>query len=97
MAEKRLIDADELLIAFDNALNNANLKIGYGFMEWVVNKQPTMTRKACDRPQNGLSFGSWRTAQSASAETAAATKHLHHSTGTQTMSTAANADTRWRD
>lgn len=42
MAEKRLIDADELLIAFGNALNNANLKIGYGFMEWVVNEQPTI-------------------------------------------------------
>lgn len=42
MAEKRLIDADELLIAFGNALNNANLKIGYGFMESVVNEQPTI-------------------------------------------------------
>lgn len=42
MAEKRLIDADDLLIAFGNALNNANLKIGYGFMEWVVNEQPTI-------------------------------------------------------
>jgi hypothetical protein len=39
---KRLIDADELLVAFGNALNNANLKIGYGFMEWVVNEQPTI-------------------------------------------------------
>ena len=38
----RLIDADDLLIAFGNALNNANLKIGYGFMEWVVNEQPTV-------------------------------------------------------
>lgn len=27
MAEKRLIDADDLLIAFGNALNNATLKI----------------------------------------------------------------------
>lgn len=38
----RLIDANDLLIAFGNALNNANLKIGYGFMEWVVNEQPTV-------------------------------------------------------
>ena len=29
MEEKRLIDADDLLIAFGNALNNATLKIGY--------------------------------------------------------------------
>lgn len=36
MKTKRLIDADDLLIAFGNALNNATLKIGYGFMEWVV-------------------------------------------------------------
>ena len=42
MAEKRLIDADDLLIAFGNALNNATLKIGYGFMEQVVNEQPTV-------------------------------------------------------
>lgn len=39
---KRLIDADDLLIAFGNALNNATLKIGYGFMEQVVNEQPTV-------------------------------------------------------
>lgn len=38
MEEKRLIDADDLLIAFGNALNNATLKIGYGFMEQVVNE-----------------------------------------------------------
>lgn len=42
MTEKRLIDADDLLIAFGNALNNATLKIGYGFMEQVVNEQPTV-------------------------------------------------------
>lgn len=42
MEEKRLIDADDLLIAFGNALNNATLKIGYGFMEQVVNEQPTV-------------------------------------------------------
>lgn len=42
MKTKRLIDADDLLIAFGNALNNATLKIGYGFMEWVVNEQPTI-------------------------------------------------------
>lgn len=42
METKRLIDADDLLIAFGNALNNATLKIGYGFMEWVVNEQPTI-------------------------------------------------------
>ena len=42
MEEKRLIDADDLLIAFGNALNNATLKIGYGFMEQVVNEQPTL-------------------------------------------------------
>lgn len=42
MAEKRLIDADELLISFGNALNNTTGKIGYGFMEWVVNEQPTV-------------------------------------------------------
>lgn len=47
MKTKRLIDADDLLIAFGNALNNATLKIGYGFMEWVVNEQPTIDpRKA---------------------------------------------------
>lgn len=34
MEEKRLIDADDLLIAFGNALNNATLKIGYGFMHY---------------------------------------------------------------
>ena len=48
MTEKRLIDADDLLIAFGNALNNATLKIGYGFMEqeslrghakWVKDKE----------------------------------------------------------
>lgn len=39
---KRLIDADDLIIAFGNALNNAPLKIGYGFMEQVVNEQPTV-------------------------------------------------------
>lgn len=42
MAEKRLIDANELLISFGNALNNVTGKIGYGFMEWVVNEQPTV-------------------------------------------------------
>lgn len=54
MEEKRLIDADDLLIAFGNALNNATLKIGYGFMEQVVNEQPTVgTRKACAVMQGG--------------------------------------------
>lgn len=52
--------------------------------------------KACDQPRNGLSFGSWQTVQSASADIVAATKHLHRSTGTQTMFTAADADIRWR-
>lgn len=33
MKRKRLIDADELLIAFSNALNNAPKIVGYGFME----------------------------------------------------------------
>lgn len=35
MEEKRLIDADDLLIAFGNALNNATLKIGYVFIMLV--------------------------------------------------------------
>nr|UVY69407.1 MAG: hypothetical protein [Bacteriophage sp.] len=42
MEEKRLIDANELLVSFGNALNNVTGKIGYGFMEWVVNEQPTV-------------------------------------------------------
>lgn len=42
MAQKRLIDANDLLIAFSNALNNAPGRVGYGFMEWVVNEQPTI-------------------------------------------------------
>lgn len=97
MAEKRLIDADELLIAFGNALNNANLKIGYGFMEWVVNEQPTIDPESLRPTAKWIVVRLMADGAECKCGNCGRTKHLHHSTGTQTMSTAADADTKWRD